>query len=515
MRRRIKIQFYLVALFFSTFQAFCQDGSLDTTFGTGGKVMTQVGSGDDYCNAMAIQPDGKIILAGYTINGTDYDYALARYNIDGTLDTGFGTLGRVISNFGSYGDVIYAIALQPDGKILVAGKTVNINSKFVVIRYLSDGSLDASFGNFGNTVTTIGTNSSFATSIVLQPDGKIILAGRSVVGSYYDFALARYTSDGSLDQSFGTAGVLTTAIGPQDDYGYAVALQDDGKIIVSGYAYNGTDADFAVVRYNDNGSLDTSFDTDGKLTTDFNATRDIIYSMAIQDDGKIVVAGTSGIFPSVDFAVVRYNPNGSLDTGFGTNGKVVTLFGPRDDLAFSIAIQNDNKILVAGYSALNASSNTDYAIARYNTDGTLDTSFDTDGKVLTHIGTLNNRIYSVALQSDGKIVAAGSSYNGADNDFSLARYHSALLGTIDFEAANQATVFPNPVSSDGTLFSNLCFEDVTVIIYNSIGQQLRNIKNFSGNSIPLNQADFKEGLYYIQFLTQNKVLRTNKFLVKN
>jgi uncharacterized delta-60 repeat protein len=233
-----------------------------------------------------------------------------------------------------------------------------------------------------------------------------------------DFTLVRYNTNGTLDTTFDSDGKVTTAIGSGTDVAYSVALQSDGKIVVAGYSNNGSNFDFALVRYNTDGSLDTSFDSDGKVTTEVGSGNDGGESVAIQSDGKIVVAGYSYIGSNNDFALARYNTDGTLDTSFDSDGKVTTAIGVSVNYAKSVAIQSDGKIVAAGY---NTGSNNDLALARYNTDGTLDTSFDSDGKVTTAIGS-NDRAYSVAIQSDGKIVAAGNSNNGSNEDFALVRY---------------------------------------------------------------------------------------------
>jgi uncharacterized delta-60 repeat protein len=238
----------------------------------------------------------------------------------------------------------------------------------------------------------------------------------------FNLQVPAWAADGDLDTSFGTGGKVTTAIGSADDTAYSVVLQSDGKIIAVGQSDNGANTDFAVVRYNADGSLDTSFDTDGKVTTAIGSSNDNARSVVLQSDGKIVVVGNS--WSSVyDFAVVRYNANGSLDTSFSGDGKVTTqVGGSLSDTAYSVVLQSDGKIIVAG------TSDSDFAVVRFNADGSLDTSFDTDGKVTTPIGSGTDEAYSVVLQSDGKIIAAGYSNNGPNNnDFAVVRYSVTII----------------------------------------------------------------------------------------
>jgi uncharacterized delta-60 repeat protein len=381
-----------------------------TFYNGDGKVTTPIGTGDDWGLSVALQPDGKVLVAGYT-SGSDWDFALVRYNSDGSLDTSFQG-GKVTTPIGTSDDYAFSVTLQPDGKILVAGRTFNGSDwDFALVRYNSDGSLDTSFDGDGKVTTPIGTSNDYAFSVTLQPDGKILVAGSTFNGSNWDFALARYNSDGSLDTSFDGDGKVTTPIGSgRDDWGQSVTLLPDGEILVAGY-YS-----FALALYNSNGGLI------GTFTTPIGEGQ----SVTLQPDGKILVAGyTSG--DNRDFVLARYNSFGSLDTTFGSSGKVTTPIGTSDDYAYSVTLQPDGKILVAGYT-LNG-SHWDFALVRYNSDGSLDTSFDGDGIVTTRIGPSNDYAYSVTLQPDGKILVAGTSYNGSNYDLALVRYNSD--GSLD------------------------------------------------------------------------------------
>ncbi|MFF1594116.1 calcium-binding protein [Streptomyces sp. NPDC058286] len=399
--------------------ALAAPGDLDPSFGTGGKVTTDFG-GFDGAQAMAVQADGKIIAAGDTVpSGSTFHFALARYNTDGSLDTSFGTGGKVTTDFDTGG--ASSVAIQADGKIVAAGNAgaVGSSSDFALARYNTDGSLDASFGTGGKVTTDFG-GADGANGVALQADGKIIAAGLAVG----DFGLARYNTDGSLDTGFGAGGKVTTGFdsgGAADD----VALQADGKIVAAG-SVGSPDGDFAVVRYNTDGSLDTGFGTGGKVTTDLGSRAEA-RGVAIQADGKIVAAGSVGT--DGDFAVVRYNTDGSLDTGFGTGGKVTTNLGDHD-IAQDVAVQANGQIVVAGQTGGGGTA-VNFALARYNTDGSLDTGFGTGGKVITDFGGFDGAT-AVALQADGKIIAAGVNAipgDEASNDFALVRYEGG--GTAD------------------------------------------------------------------------------------
>ena len=254
---------------------------------------------------------------------------------------------------------------------------------------------------------------------------------------YFALPVSISAQDGSLDLTFGNGGIIQTPVGIVTLGGStSMVIQSDGKMILSGYSDNGSDYDFTVIRYNINGSLDSTFDFDGKVMTPIGSNDDVASSLAIQSDGKILVAGSTvedSTYTS-DFALVRYNINGSLDSSFGNGGQVTTFFGSQDDYALSIAIQSDGKILLAGYgSSFDTTSHGAFAIARFNTNGSLDSTFDTDGKLTTLIGALNDRANYVAIQSDGKILVAGCSYWDAGgwslSDFALVRYNTN--GSLD------------------------------------------------------------------------------------
>ena len=350
------------------------DGSLDTTYGNGGIVTTPVGSGLDYGLGVTLQADGKAVVAGVTFNGSNHDIAVLRYNTDGSLDATFGVGGIVTTPAGPAADFGYDVTLDCDGKILVAGYSNNgANDDFALVRYNADGSLDTTFGGGGIVTTTNGTMTDIGRSVTTQADGKILVAGLSG-GPSFDFALMRYETDGSLDTTFGSGGIVTTPVGGANDEGESVTVQADGKILVAGRTSNGANDDMALVRYNTDGSLDTTFGSGGIVTTPIGSSYDVSFSVVLQPNGKIVLAGYSDTGPNEDFALTRYNADGSLDTTFGDGGIVTTAFGATgSDIGWSAALQADGKIVVVGYSDTN--SNRDFAVARYNADGSLDMTF--------------------------------------------------------------------------------------------------------------------------------------------
>ena len=406
-------------------------GTLDPTFDGDGKVTTDFFTNYDHSYALVVQPDGKLIVAG----ASSGDFALARYNLDGSLDLSFDGDGLLITDFDGNSDEAHALALQPDGKLVVAGYTHNGSiADFALARYNPDGSLDTTFDGDGLLTTDFAGSNDQAHTLILQPDGKIVVAGHTFSANLRDFALARYNPDGSLDITFDGDGKLTTDFFGGDDIIGAVILLPDGKLITAGCAWNGDNDDFALARYNPDGSLDTTFDGDGLLTTDFFWGYDYASSAVLQPDGKLVVVGVSMVGYS-DFALARYNPDGSLDTTFDGDGLLITDFFGHNDAICTLVLQLDGKIIVAGDAWYDSTG--DFALARYNPDGSLDPSFDGDGLLTTDFFGGYDTAYGLALQPDGKLVVAGDAQNGSTYDFALARYTATGSGSFLYDPNDQ------------------------------------------------------------------------------
>ncbi|MER5310815.1 calcium-binding protein [Streptomyces sp. NPDC002773] len=397
--------------------ALAAPGDLDPTFGSDGRVTTRItnyAEGHD----LARQSDGKLVVVGVSEAG----FTLARYLTDGSLDPGFGGDGTVTSDFGGGSHSANAVAIQPsDGKIVVVGTTEVLAEEgggccfFSVARYHSDGSLDTSFGDGGLVRVDEFGGSADGADVAVQPDGRIVAVGK---GSGSGFALVRLRTDGSLDPSLGGDGAVVagfTPTSPQDSGGIAraMALQPDGKIVSVGYVGN-TAFNIGVARYHSDGSLDTGFSGDGMVATDFGGT-EFGNAVAVQPDGKIVAAGSG----DVGFIALRYNADGSPDAGFGTGGRTAVNPPGGGGAAYDMALQQNGKIVLAGRADdPNSSEANDFGLLRLHPDGTVDTGFGGDGFVVTGFNDFDE-IRGVLVQPDGRIVAAGY---GAGFAFALARY---------------------------------------------------------------------------------------------
>lgn len=422
-----------------------------------------------------------------------------RYNSDGVLDNTFDSDGIVSTDIpGGNGELGYAIAIQADGKILVVGSASNTITlaDFCVVRYNSDGSLDNTFDADGIVTTDVGADDDIAFSVAIQNDGKIVVAGESRNGSF-DFAVCRYNTNGSLDTTFSADGKLTTAMGSGNDAGRSVKIQNDGKILVGGEGYfSGSGFDFALARYNTDGTLDNSFSGDGKVFTGFGNFYEGGASVLIQADGKIVVAGSSNTV----FALVRYNANGSLDNTFDTDGRLTTIIGSSAN-GRSALLQNDGKIVVAGGSS--DGTDNDFALARYNPDGSLDNSFDSDGKLITDIDGLYDYCYAVALQPDGKILAAGYNLDLVDstNDFIVARYYDGYIGIEESAGTEEVNIYPNPTGGMVSL-NTVYYSGQPYSVLNGSGQILAT-GLINGNQLDL--SSLLPGVYYLNIGESHKV----------
>ncbi|MFW5439425.1 MAG: LamG-like jellyroll fold domain-containing protein, partial [Methylophilaceae bacterium] len=469
-------------------------------FGVGdGIVTTPIGSANDYAQNVTIQTDGKILVTGQSFNGLDTDFTLTRYNTDGSLDISFGTGGIVNTAIGLDNDFGSDVTVQVDGKILVTGSSYNgTNYDFALVRYNADGTLDTSFSGDGMLTTAIGLADEYGRSVTVQADGKIIVGGFTFNGTNNDLALVRYNVDGTLDASFDGDGILTTAVGPGDDLAFSVIVQADGKILLAGNSHNGANDDIMLVRYNTNGTLDASFSVGGILTLDIGGGTDLGDDITLQADGKILLTGAGFTSTHRDLVVVRINTDGTLDASFGTGGIVTTDVGAGHEYGNDIKVQTNGKIVVSGAS--NNGVDWDLMTVRYNADGTLDASFSSDGKVVIPLGPGNDYGIGAAIQSDGKIIVSGQASNGSDFDFVVLRYNadgsldttfdSGLLnGNPTFTEGGPAVVLDTDVTIfDAELSAANDFNGATLTLIRNLVANAEDVFSATGNLAVLTES---------------------------
>jgi uncharacterized delta-60 repeat protein len=433
---------------------YSQAGSLDSSFGTGGKVVTSINSGADKAYAVALQTDGKIIVAGMTTNAsTGKDFACLRYNSDGTLDSTFGISGIVTNDVQTGSDdVVYSIAIQADGKIILAGYSDDgSNKNAALIRLNTNGTLDTSFGASGKVLTDFitGRADEIKTVKIHSLTGNIVVGGTSSLTSTNSQAIiARYTSTGLLDTTFNTTGKVLL----DDDSGSGtyfnviedLAVKSNGKISAVGWINQQGlqwSANYYGCRINNNGSMDTSFSTNGYIVTNggFNAD-DKSFSMILNSDDSILFSG-GGYLSTVeyDYFLGLYDSTGSTAVG-----KALFDYGSLvKDIAYGMGIDSTGKIVLAGSNVTSITSST-FGIARVNSNYSVDSTFGTAGKVTTTFGTnTTNEAFDMTIQTDDKIIAVG--YTG--NDFAIARYNGNTLSNNDFGLKKQITLYPNPTKN--------------------------------------------------------------------
>jgi uncharacterized delta-60 repeat protein len=414
------------------------DGSSDTSFGTAGMVRTHFELKDGQTTALVVQPDGKIIAAGFSTDYHNQDFALVRYNPNGAPDSTFGTGGTVMIDFNGSQDQINAMTLLPDGKIAVAGYSFDGNRyQIALAQLLPNGAPDPGFGTNGKTLVNLGPGNQQGQALAWMPDGNWILAGRTDRATDPDFLLARFQPNGAIDSSFAENGSMATSIGASEDIVYATVLQPDHKIIAAGTTCNGLDDRFALARYLPDGTLDPGFGVDGKVCTTFgtgDGFHSVAYAAALQPDGKILAGGvgssnTNNLYKN---ALARYLPDGHLDSTFGTYGKIITSFNNLSSESHALALQPDGRILAAGFAG------TGFGLTRYLSDGIIDSTFGLYGQLTTTFTGMNAVANGVAVRPDGRILLAGVQSDNSGQSLALARYN--IYGALDLAFGTNGTV---------------------------------------------------------------------------
>lgn len=335
------------------------NGTLDRKFGNDGIVLADFDGKDGNAYSAVELPDGKYMLAGNVLKGnfSKYSMTLMRFNKNGSVDSAFHTNGHALYSIGDGNDYPNALMLQPDGKLVAAGYTSYLGQDvFFAARILPDGSADTSFGNKGKTLIPFQSLTVFGNNATLQDDGKILITGSVQNADYeFDFATVRLNSDGTIDKTFGKNGKVITDFGGNNDFAYGIITQPDKKIIVAGYYSTGTKANAGIIRYNIDGSPDASFGNKGKVSGSASDANINCFSVALQPDNKIVAGATANYFSGAksDYALFRFTTDGKIDSSFGTNGVVFTAVSKGFDGLTTVHVNSDGKILAAGNSQNN------------------------------------------------------------------------------------------------------------------------------------------------------------------
>jgi len=487
------------ALFSSTLiQA--QHGILDVTFDTDGIVTTDLNNNRDVAKAILEQPDGKILVAGYTEDQALNHIIVLRYNADGSMDNSFGTNGVVTTLFpGNGNSLAYDMALQPDGKIIVVGHTfLNNENQFAAVRYSSNGDLDAPFGTGGIATVAIPGFGATVSSVELQDDGKIVIGGQvnNVQWDGFAFAMVRMNADGTTDNSFGTAGIVTTDLIPGGGLASLegirdLAIQADGKIVAAGYSAQ----DAAIVRYTTSGLIDSTFGISGIYRINYTQTGNtVVNAVQVQPNDKLLFAGFVATSYS-DMLLFRLLDDGSLDQNFGASGTVITTVSAMQDGANAVEVQSDGKIVIAGSAIVNSINH--FALVRYESDGSLDPTFGTNGQVDTQVDPTYSAIEAMTIQANGKIVTAGTSRSDTA-DVALARYTSGITTDV-YEPIRfgQFKVYPNITSG----IFNIEIEDHTALKLEVLDISGKTVLDLSPTQRTVDVSHLSDGLYFVRLTT--------------
>jgi uncharacterized delta-60 repeat protein len=515
-----KVFIFLPFLCISQF-VFGQDGTLDNSFGINGRVITRWNTSDNVANDILVQNDGKIVVGGscalYLLDSNTYSLysQLIRHNTNGTIDTTFGIKGKVISTFSNTENWLTCMALQSDGKILAAGSSLG-SRRFAIARYNTNGTRDTSFAKEGIVSTSLGVYYASINCIALQSDGKMVAGGGGGLYSDRDFtALARYNTDGSLDVSFNGTGIIIKDLDTiRPDYVQSIALQSDNKVVVSARIFVGsrpTRIDLVLMRYNTNGILDSTFGINGLVKiTNFEGMK-----VQVLTNGKILVGGSSiNSTTSRDFSLLRFNSNGVLDANFGISGKIITR---KSDLYASVQdmlVLKDDKIVLFGSwsNALN------FAMARYNSEGILDNTFGTNGIALVSTILKSEGYAKIALQNDGKLIACGGFADTIRYSFLVTRFNNTVnVGVKTIEKNNPLSIYPNPTKNELNIdVKDLIDCDLLIKISDLTGRivyQNKYDKTLINKVLKININDLITGLYVLTIHSEKEI--KSQLILKN
>ncbi len=434
------------------FYGISQAGQLDPQFGMGGWVHTDLG-GKEQAGTIAVQKDGKLLVGGrIALQTSAYDFLLLRYLPDGNLDTSFAGKGYKIWDFGFSQENLEFVRVLENGKILAGGFSApNPNTSGILIQLLPDGSEDPDFGDKGFVKFKYG-KSNGPVAAAIDSKGRIVVTGVCVVDSFdIDWQVARFTQDGKPDSTFNGKGWMYHNFLTREDIPFDLMLEENGNILISGCAGVYPQANFALLSLLEDGSLNSQFAGTGYLQTDFAGNHDIAYTASLTADGKYLVSGTvRDTVTNYDFALARYLPDGSLDSGFGNGGKMTYDFEGPVDYGLYMLKQKDNKFLVCGEN--NVLTKNKYVVVRYFDDGRIDSTFGENGIAsFNAMSILTDQTPHFAIAPNGKIVMAGNYRDAQNVDVLVIRWDNLVLSGIDQKSKdgrNTLRLISNPINNE-------------------------------------------------------------------
>ena len=511
-------------LFFATLPIKAQP-SLDNSFAGIGYKLTKINPvRDDIARTVLVQPNGRILTGGNSFDLIGYsNIAIVRMKTNGTYDNTFGVAGIASIPNGFFCDM----ALLPNGKIIVAGSGVgptNVNN-YIVYRLNKNGTLDNSFGTGGSVEINIPYTGMICYDVAIQSDGKIVLGGYSGgSGGYGNMLVVRLKPNGSLDNTFATAGKFTLLLSGKHSECHQLVIQPDGKIVAGGYIdtlimYAFFRYDFAAVRLNTNGTLDNTFGIAGVVRADKGNT-DESYATALLSDGRIILAGFSNYYVNNRFAALCIMPNGSIDPAFGTDGWLFLDFYGGSAIGQAIAVEADDDIILGGYSSLWTDGILNYsiALAKFSSYGIPDLTFGVSGIDTSFQSNIYKACNDIVLQPDGKIIVGGYQYIDANGAYLTARYLNsvAFMRNENVVENSDFLVYPNPVMGQSI---NVNFKiqqpgKIILTIYNLNGkivfEKIQYFENSTQNTLEVQLPENLSSGIYIVELNDGKTNQTQK-----
>jgi len=495
---------------------FSQAGDIDTSFGDNGRTITEFEGISIESQAMAVDSEDKIVIVGFGEVESDNVIVAVKYLSDGRLDTDFADEGKFIFRISETRNRCYGVKIDSLNNIYLAGhyRDENFDNKGFVIKLTTNGTIDSTFATNGIWLNEEPDTDEQIREILIQKDGKILITGTSsIFTNQFEFStiVIRLNADGTIDDSFGQNGIAKLLM-LESYVPWFAGLNSNDEIITGGFSFIGNSANPILIKFTENGVIDMSFGTDG-IQIDDLPLDETGYEIAFTNDDKILLVSSVTTSLGRDFGLTRYNENGTLDVNFGSNGKISTDFFQGSNVAHSVVIQNDGKIILSGF--LGITPNHNYAIARYDSLGFLDSSFGNSGKVSSDF-ELDDLAIASAIQSDGKLLCAGHSRtDDIVGSFSIARYYTeSVSSTSDIsDNLNSVTIIPNPSNGQFRLLFNLEYSgNTTIDLLTLDGKLLRQLLRkellFSGEKIIEIDLDktINSGLYMIRIQTENSLV---------
>ena len=506
--------------------ALAQNISLDTAFGVGGKVQD---ANSYLISSMVQQNDGKTVCYSFDINSTNV--VIERYNTNGSLDTTYGTNGKVSTSLAIYTYTYQSIAIQADGKIIAVGYLPSTTSttdyeNFGVLRLNTNGAIDTTFGTNGYVNIDFASNGNdVAYCVNVLQNGKIVVGGSTKPSStQFDLAVLQLNSDGSIDTTFGINGKFTYNIGYRSsptttqsaDVIKSMAINSFGEIILGGITDANTTIDnenFFVATLTASGTLKNNFATNGIKIIDFGTGGSNFSKIKVTDTNQIIASGSQEYLSGTDYLykmiLTKLNYDGTFDTSFASNGSSLINTNSNIDAINDFIILSNGKILCSGYSRNSTTSLLDFLVVQFNSNGTIDTTFNSSGFILTDFTNLTDKSLAIILQSDGKIlVAGGEDTNGSENYIGeLARYTLAPLSTNNFDLKNTITISPNPFTDSITISTkDINLSLATIELYDISGRKISNFTTENTNNFTFSiNSNLSKGNYFLKIMDQQSI----------